>query len=1049
MNRYDYDINLDDDSVAARIVRLVGYDKHVLELGCSGGHMSRVFQQRGCTVVGVEYDAAVLEGARPYCAAVYPLDLNDPAWTDAVKAHGPFDAIVAADVLEHLRDPRACLARMRTLLAPNGTVVISTPNIAHGGVIAGLLRGEFNYRETGLLDRTHIHFFTEQSLRDTLEAEGFTLIHASPVNADQYHPEFSAQWAKLPPAWQKVLHETPSAKAFQLVMAAVYPAGDEPLVAIRQETQRQLDESRRERDALSQRLSLSQAEVSDARAALEASLHENARLVSEVASAVQQRKQQEHASELLQQRYEELGETLARQAATLEAMRSSTSWQITAPLRVAGRMAKGAVHVLRLSYMLPKRLAAMMYRSLPASWRFEIKETLFNELPWLFRRTSQYHAWQVQQAGSLGIAAHRPLIHATAPGKPLQSQFEPLIYSEPNISCSMRLVAFYLPQFHPIPENDAWWGKGFTEWTNVSKAQPQFEGHYQPHLPGELGFYDLRVPEVMARQVELAKLAGLSGFCFHYYWFAGRRLLERPLDMFLERTELDFPFCICWANETWSRRWDGSESDVLMQQVHTPETDEAFIRDVTQLLIDPRYIRVDGKPVLIIYRVTLLPNACETAERWRSYFKEQGHGELYLVAAQSFDVEDPRDYGFDAAVEFPPHRFQSESIADQMKLYNANYSGRVYDYRELADEFSNCWPQDYVLHKTVSPSWDNEARKPGKGFSFVHSSPEAYASWLQRVLKGTAERYRTDQQLVFVNAWNEWAEGAHLEPDRHHGYAWINRTRESLAPYARVEENDQALGLAQKRAAAAAIIHLYYPELFQEVAAYLLPVVEQLDLFFSVRPGTLAICRDMIQKVFPNAIVVSYPNHGRDVVPFLRIYGHIRHWGYEAILKLHSKKSTHRSDGDRWRSEIYDALIGSPQVIDRHIRRLSVNASSRVGMIGAAGHVLNGKTYWALNKERATELALRFNCPMHWMEDFNFVAGTMYWFHPDALEPLMSLALTPDQFEEEKGQFDGTLAHVVERLMGLSCRKAGLILEDTDGTTHGNSAYDFAAQQPA
>jgi glycosyltransferase involved in cell wall biosynthesis len=346
----------------------------------------------------------------------------------------------------------------------------------------------------------------------------------------------------------------------------------------------------------------------------------------------------------------------------------------------------------------------------------------------------------------------------------------------------VRTIAFYLPQFHPIPENDAWWGKGFTEWTNVSKAVPQYVGHYQPRLPDELGFYDLRVPEVQRRQIELAKHFGIHGFCFHYYWFTGRkRLLERPLNQFLDATDIDFPFCICWANENWTRRWDGMDQEILMEQKHAPEDALQFIEDLAPALADPRYIKVDGRPLIIVYRASLLPDAKRTVQVWREFCASRGLGDPYLVAAQSFGLKDPRPFGFDAAVEFPPHNIASGEVTSAQSYLNDKFEGRVFSYEDIATRGGDIvWPE-YTLFKTIMPAWDNEARKPGKGHSFAGSTPATYKRWFDAACHATNKRYqRADERLVFVNAWNEWAEGAYLEPDRRFGYGYLQATREVL-----------------------------------------------------------------------------------------------------------------------------------------------------------------------------------------------------------------------------------------------------------------------------
>lgn len=344
----------------------------------------------------------------------------------------------------------------------------------------------------------------------------------------------------------------------------------------------------------------------------------------------------------------------------------------------------------------------------------------------------------------------------------------------------VKLIAFYLPQFHPIPENDRWWGRGFTEWTNTSKAIPQFVGHYQPHLPGELGFYDLRVPEVQERQIELARTYGLHGFAFYYYWFNGKRLLERPIDQFYSRRETNFPYCIFWANENWTRRWDGKEEDVLIRQEHSAATDISFIQDIEHFLRDERYLRIERKPVLMLYRVELLPDPKATVEIWRQYCQKVGIGEIYLIAGQVYGFEDPRPAGFDAAVEFPPHNARLRSINRTMKILNPSYDGTIFDYRDLAAQFVQ-HPQQapYQVFKTVAPAWDNEPRKPGRGTTFAFSSPSEYQKWLARACE-YAVTQDEDKRIVFINAWNEWAEGAHLEPDRRYGYAYLQATRDAL-----------------------------------------------------------------------------------------------------------------------------------------------------------------------------------------------------------------------------------------------------------------------------
>jgi glycosyltransferase involved in cell wall biosynthesis len=343
----------------------------------------------------------------------------------------------------------------------------------------------------------------------------------------------------------------------------------------------------------------------------------------------------------------------------------------------------------------------------------------------------------------------------------------------------IKFIAFYLPQFHPIPENDEWWGKGFTEWTNVTRAVPQFIGHYQPRLPGELGFYDLRIPEVQQRQIELARQYGIYGFCFHFYWFDGKTLLEKPIMQFAEN--FDFPFCLNWANENWTRRWDGQENEILMAQKHSPQDDIGFIKHISKYLKNKNYIRINSKPLVSVYRPALLPNPKETAERWRQWCLNNGVGEIYLAAVHSFDQVDPLKIGFDAAVEFPLHSFPLIDNSGQFQLTNPDFNGVITNYEEAIDFFTKGYKKPpYKKFRGICPGWDNEARRPGKGTVIAKSTPERFRKWLKVLCDFTNDNFSPEERMIFINAWNEWAEGAYLEPDKRYGYAYLQAVADVL-----------------------------------------------------------------------------------------------------------------------------------------------------------------------------------------------------------------------------------------------------------------------------
>jgi glycosyltransferase involved in cell wall biosynthesis len=475
---------------------------------------------------------------------------------------------------------------------------------------------------------------------------------------------------------------------------------------------------------------------------------------------------------------------------------NSRSWRITRPLRFMGRLARGEFQTVLSPLRSHVQRIGHQFKHIRLLWR--ILSAVIRQSGGLPKTAAKTYRI-FRREGTEGVlrrlrfAHHEALISAieVTPGsysidyrveEAALRGFIPLLAEAPPINTLARLICFYLPQFHAIPENDAWWGKGFTEWTNVIQGTPQFEGHYQPHEPTDhLGYYNLLNPEIQHKQVELAKRYGIGGFCFYFYWFGGKRLLETPVENYLADPNLDLPFCLCWANENWTRRWDGMGSEILIAQSHSPEDDLAFIAHIAKYMRDARYIRIGGKPLLLIYRPGLLQDTRATVQRWRGWCRGNGLGEIYLAQTQSFEVVDPANYGFDAAIEFMPNNSTQLNITNNVKPFGTEFSGIVYDWRNLAARSENRqWPT-YKLFRGVCPSWDNTARRKTSASIFANSSPGLYRRWLHDVIEDTRGHYDDpDERLVFVNAWNEWAEGAHLEPDTRHGYAWLQATRDAL-----------------------------------------------------------------------------------------------------------------------------------------------------------------------------------------------------------------------------------------------------------------------------
>ena len=341
-------------------------------------------------------------------------------------------------------------------------------------------------------------------------------------------------------------------------------------------------------------------------------------------------------------------------------------------------------------------------------------------------------------------------------------------------------LALYLPQFHAFPENDEWWGEGFTEWTNVRKAVPRYKGHNQPRVPHpDIGYYNLADIETLKKQVALAKQHGIYGFAVYYYWFSGKRLMEKPMDMFLDHKEIDFPFMLIWANENWTRAWDGQEKNVLIKQEYAPKDAKNFIIDLKKYLDDGRYIRIDGKPVIGLYKPLAIPDLARTIITWRETARNIGIGEVFiLVCATDISPKQLDAFGlFDGIYEFPP---LGKRFCHQTHRKDGAIS---FDYYDLVDSSRNMHKNELSVpfFRGSMLEWDNSCRRRAQGYhNWNGYSPKRFFIYNRALVTWTRQNLSEDKRFFFINAWNEWGEGTYLEPDTKYGYAHINALSKAI-----------------------------------------------------------------------------------------------------------------------------------------------------------------------------------------------------------------------------------------------------------------------------
>jgi len=351
------------------------------------------------------------------------------------------------------------------------------------------------------------------------------------------------------------------------------------------------------------------------------------------------------------------------------------------------------------------------------------------------------------------------------------------------------LLANYLPQFHPIPENDEWWGKGFTEWTNTAKAKPLFRGHHQPNVPADLGFYDLRVPEAREEQAEMARRYGITGFAYWHYWFGnGNRLLERPFQEVVESGKPDYPFCLAWANQSWTGVWHGMKDKVLIEQKYPGRQD--YIDHFNSLLPafrDKRYIRIGNRPVFIVYTPDLIPDNIIFTSTWNELAAQNGLERFYFIGIHYEGWDHEKDGYDDKTIHQPSHYvrlYESSQKKRLLGMIKRNILTKqrpvTYHYRKLVENYDYSLLDSDRVIPTIVPNWDNTPRSGKRGWVFHHSSPETFSYHLDQTIRFALKREKSRPRIVFIKSWNEWAEGNYLEPDHRFGLQYLEAIRSVL-----------------------------------------------------------------------------------------------------------------------------------------------------------------------------------------------------------------------------------------------------------------------------
>ena len=966
MSKYAFALDLESDNSLKWINDCLTDNSVILEFGPANGRLTKhLAEKRHCTVDIVEIDAEAGEQAAKFARNSLigneEGDIEKFIWEEKF-ADNKYDYIIFADVLEHLYRPDLVLEKCKKLLSEKGKIIFSVPNIAYNGLILNLLRDHFEYTPIGLLDDTHIRFFTYYSIVELVKKLNMHIVFQGGTQSEVGTNEVTGRYEYFSDYNSDIIKSHAYGSVYQFIIAIQFETGDviDKLTPI------------------SDRIQGNFKNYVNPNVLLE----EKSKLLEEKSKSL------EETSKLL----EEKDWLLEEKSRLVEEVLNSKSWRITAPLRFSFR-----------SFHYMGRFFDIL---LHEGW----KPALLKAKSKIMQQTSQGFVGQTKKLESI--------YHC--------SEGYHSIY-QPNQIISghalVKTIAFYLPQYHTFPENDLWWGKGFTEWTNTKKAVPRFLNHYQPREPhDDIGYYNLANVETLRKQVKLAQEHHIYGFCFYYYWFSGKRLMEKPVDLFLENPDIDFPFCLCWANENWTRTWDGLNNNILIKQNHSIDDRSNFILDIKKYLLDKRYIRVNGKPVIIVYNPGQIPDVREVFKCWKRTAQQCGIGDILIWIVQSFNntIKSLNLDGIvEQAIEFPPH-FESFNINPQAKSVGENEEkGASFNYAEIVSNIINLRNSEEKIYRTVMLGWDNSARRKNGYTVFDSFDLKVYYDWLRANVIETIRSFEPEERFTFVNAWNEWGEGTYLEPDKRYGYASINVTSQAILCKPFGVKIEGVNGYKNSRIAVQA--HIYYDDLAEEVVNYTNLINEPFDLYVTT---DLISKANAIEKVIKNLSkankfeIAVVDNRGRDVAPFILQMSPVID-NYQYFVHIHTKRSIKFDYGERWRKYLFSNLLGGEKQISAILEYFDNNP--RIG-------ILYPKHFESIvsllekedsNKPYIDNLLKRMGIDNKTLQNINFQinfpSGDMFWGRTKAVYQVFSSNFTIDDFPEEEGQLDGTIMHAIER----------------------------------